>query len=88
MATMNVNLTPELDEFIRSRVESGMYNSASEVVREALRLLVERDQLNATKLAAVREEIQKGVDSGPPTPWSLQEAKASARARSAAKPNG
>jgi antitoxin ParD1/3/4 len=82
---MNVNLTAELEEFIHARVESGMYNSASEVVREALRLLVDREQLNASKLAALRNDIQKGVDSGPALPWSLEQAKTSARSRSAAK---
>ena len=42
---MNVSLTPQLEAMIRQRVESGRYNSASEVVREALRLLEERDRL-------------------------------------------
>ncbi len=36
---MNVSLTPELDEFVNAKVSSGLYNSASEVVREGLRLL-------------------------------------------------
>lgn len=36
---MNVSLTPQLEAMIRRKVESGMYNNASEVVREALRLL-------------------------------------------------
>ena len=37
--TMNVNLTPQLEEMVRRKVASGLYNSASEVIREALRLL-------------------------------------------------
>lgn len=41
---MNVSLTPDLERFVREKVESGLYNSASEVVREALRLLVGRDR--------------------------------------------
>src|SRR5277367_6746005 len=40
---MNVSLTPELEKFVTTKVESGRYNSASEVVREALRLLDEHD---------------------------------------------
>lgn len=40
---MNVSLTPELEQYIRSKVESGLYGNASEVVREALRLLVGRE---------------------------------------------
>lgn len=42
---MNVSLTPQLEAMIRQRVESGSYNNASEVVREALRLLDERDRV-------------------------------------------
>jgi antitoxin ParD1/3/4 len=41
---MNVSITPDLERFVRDKVESGLYNSASEVVREALRLLVAREQ--------------------------------------------
>ena len=40
---MNVSLTPRLEELVRRKVASGLYNNASEVVREALRLLLERD---------------------------------------------
>ncbi len=40
---MNVSLTPRLEEFIRRKVAGGLYNNASEVVRDALRLLVERE---------------------------------------------
>jgi antitoxin ParD1/3/4 len=41
---MNVSLTPELEKFVQEKVESGRYTSASEVVREALRLMEKRDQ--------------------------------------------
>lgn len=41
---MNVSLTPELEKFVQAKVESGRYTSASEVVREALRLMEKRDQ--------------------------------------------
>lgn len=54
---MNVSLTPELDQFVAGKVESGRYNSASEVVREALRLLEERDQARSARLAAFNGEI-------------------------------
>jgi putative addiction module CopG family antidote len=40
---MNVSLTPQLEEFVRRKVESGLYNNASEVIREGLRLMIERD---------------------------------------------
>lgn len=41
---MNVSLTPELEQYIRRKVDSGLYSNASEVVREALRLLVGRER--------------------------------------------
>lgn len=44
---MNVSLTPELEQFIRRKVDSGLYGNASEVVREALRLLLGREVGNA-----------------------------------------
>jgi antitoxin ParD1/3/4 len=54
---MNVSLTPELDNFVAGKVESGRYNSASEVVREALRLLEEHDRARSAQLAAFNQEI-------------------------------
>ena len=55
---MNVSLTPQLEAMIRAKVESGKYNNASEVVREALRLMQERE----TKRERMRAEIQIGLD--------------------------
>ena len=60
---MNISLTPELEHLIDERVKSGLYNSASEVVREALRLLMERDQLKQMKLDELRRQIQIGMDA-------------------------
>jgi antitoxin ParD1/3/4 len=54
---MNVSLTPELEEFVSTKVQSGRYNSASEVVREALRLLEEHDAARASRLAQFNEEL-------------------------------
>ena len=70
---MNVSLTSELEELVRQKVDSGRYRSASEVVREALRLLEERDRLHSMRLEALREEIQKGFDSGPATPLDMED---------------
>ncbi len=56
---MNVSLTPELDQFVVTKVASGRYTSASEVVREALRLLEERDQARSAQLGAFNEELSK-----------------------------
>jgi antitoxin ParD1/3/4 len=54
---MNVSLTPDLESFVAGKVESGRYNSASEVVREALRLLEEHDRARNAQIAAFNEEI-------------------------------
>ena len=48
---MNVNLTPQLEAMVRRKVESGLYNNASEVGREALRLMEERDSLQRLRAA-------------------------------------
>lgn len=53
---MNVSLTPELEQFVDGKVESGLYNNASEVVREGLRLLKESDEIRAKW----REQIERG----------------------------
>jgi len=54
---MNVSLTPELEKFVSAKVESGRYNSASEVVREALRLLEEHDEARTAQLAEFNQEL-------------------------------
>lgn len=58
---MNVSLTPELEALVNEKVLSGDYNSASEVVREALRLLKEEDELRKIRREEVRREVMKGV---------------------------
>ncbi|ADW69400.1 type II toxin-antitoxin system ParD family antitoxin [Granulicella tundricola] len=60
---MNVSLTPELDEFVGAKVASGRYTSASEVVREALRLLEERDLERSSQLAAFNQELKQRLQS-------------------------
>jgi antitoxin ParD1/3/4 len=59
---MNVSLTPELERWVATKVEDGRYKSASEVVREGLRLLQEREEERGARLAALRRDIQLGVD--------------------------
>ena len=82
---MNVNLTPQLEELVRAKVASGMYTSASEVVREALRLMDEQDRLRAVKLDQLREDVRQGMTSGTAQPWNAVEAKSQARARRSRK---
>lgn len=55
---MNVSLTPQLEAMVRQKVESGMYNNASEVVREALRLMDARDRLDRLRAAIAHAEEQ------------------------------
>jgi antitoxin ParD1/3/4 len=55
---MNVSLTPELERFVNEKVESGLCQTASEVVREALRLLKERDHAREQ----LRADVQAGFD--------------------------
>jgi antitoxin ParD1/3/4 len=64
---MNVSLTPELNKFVTGKVESGRYTSASEVVREALRLLEEHDRARTAQIAAFNHELSArltSLDSG------------------------
>ncbi len=81
MSAMNVSLTPELDRFVREAVVGGRYQSSSEVVREALRLLHDRQQRDALKLDLLRAEIQRGIDSGAATPLDMTSIKERARAQ-------
>jgi len=60
MPTRNINLTDHLDEFVEGRVASGAYQNASEVVREGLRLLEQRDRENALRLRRLREAAEIG----------------------------
>jgi antitoxin ParD1/3/4 len=59
---MNISLTPELERLVDERVKSGRYASASEVIREGLRLLEEQEQLKQQRLADVRRKIDRGLD--------------------------
>jgi antitoxin ParD1/3/4 len=59
---MNVSLTPELEKLVASKVESGLYQSASEVIHEGLRLLDDQDRLRELHLGEVRKKIQTDLD--------------------------
>ena len=72
---LNIDLTPQLEKLVRQKVSSGRYNSASEVVREALRLMETQDELRSLKLEELRRDIREGLDSGPARPFSASEMK-------------
>ncbi len=85
---MNVSLTPELDRFVADKVESGRYTSASEVVREALRLLEEEDRVRAARLGVFNRELKRrlaSLDRGefvePEVVWAELERKARQRTK-------
>lgn len=60
---MHVSLTPELEARIKAKVESGLCNNASEVIREALRFMVAHEEwVQEVKIALLRKQIQVGVD--------------------------
>lgn len=59
---MNVSLTPELEKLINDKVASGLYNSASEVVRDGLRLLKERDELRRIQIEELRRDVTLGME--------------------------
>jgi antitoxin ParD1/3/4 len=59
---MNISLTPELDDFVRQQVETGLYQSASEVVRDGLRLLMDREQIRKLRLDELRKKVAIGIE--------------------------
>lgn len=81
--TLNVNLTPHFETMIKQKVASGLYTSASEVVREALRLMEEQDRLRAVKLEQLRQDIREGLSSGDATSFNPEQIKAEGRTRRA-----
>jgi antitoxin ParD1/3/4 len=85
---MNISLTPELEAMIHERVRTGLYHSASEVVRDALRLLQEREQLRAIRLEELRKEIDIAdaeIERGEVAPLDMDAIIAKAKARKAGR---
>jgi antitoxin ParD1/3/4 len=84
-STLNVSITPQLEEWIAEQLASGWYNNASEVVREGLRLLREEQEIRAAKLKDLRAAIEEGMNS-PAASWEGAAAiKRTARQRHAAR---
>lgn len=59
---MNVSLTPELENWVQSKVETGLYGSSSEVVRDALRLLYQFEEEKLRKMDELRSQLQIGLE--------------------------
>ena len=62
MPTMNVSLPQALAEFVEKEVASGNYATASEVVRDGLRMLRAERAVYEEKLAILKREVQRGID--------------------------
>jgi antitoxin ParD1/3/4 len=79
------------ESMIEDLIESGRYSTASEIMRDGLRLVEEREERRRAKLEALRAEIQKGFDSGPAEEIDVGEmievVKARGRQRLAAQKN-
>ena len=88
---MNVSLTPELEEFVSTKVDSGGYASASEVVREALRLLEEHGRARSAQLEAFNQELGhrlSSLDRGEKIEPEAARARIEAKSRSARRKSG
>ncbi|MEH2296458.1 type II toxin-antitoxin system ParD family antitoxin [Nostoc sp.] len=60
---MNISLTPELEQLVKDKVNTGRYHSVTEVMGEALRLLDERDRVREQRLAELKAKIQEGIEA-------------------------
>jgi antitoxin ParD1/3/4 len=79
---MNIALTPDLQEFVDTKIASGLYRSPIEVIGDALRLLQERDHLEKRRWQELRHEIARGLeqlDKGQKAPLNMAEIKHKAR---------
>lgn len=57
---MNISLTPTLEKFVQDKVASGLYNSVSEVIREALRMMASREKISKERITQLNKEIEEG----------------------------
>ncbi len=88
---MNISLTPELEKLVNKKVSSGRYISASEVVREALRLLEDNDKIKALRVTELKRRIAAGVeqlDSGETRAFSSSRIKKAGRRRKSKRKAG
>jgi len=78
---MHVSLTPELETLVKKHVKTGRYHSSSEVVREALRVWEEQEQLRELRRNQLRKDIRAGLESGDATPLDTEDIKKRGRTR-------
>lgn len=70
---MNVNLSDTFEAYIKEQIAAGTYNNASEVVREALRLKMQQDEIHRAKIEALKLAIIEGENSGAMGAWDMNE---------------
>lgn len=81
---MHISLTEKLEDYVKSKVQSGLYNNASEVVREALRLKIAADETDEIKLQRLRDAIEPAwqqAERGEFADYSLEKSLARLRAQ-------
>ncbi len=81
MQKLNVTITDEQKALLNRAVASGRFASASEIVRDGLRLFSEQELLREAKLSALQGLIQEGIDSGPAVPFDMEAIRAEAGRR-------
>ncbi len=59
---MNISLTPALEKFVQDKVATGLYNSVSEVIREALRLFIAQENISQERLMQLTKDIEIGLN--------------------------
>ncbi len=84
---MSITLSQELENQIQEKVTSGQYESANEVIQEAIYLLNEHERFKSERLQELREEIQKGFDSGESTILDMENVIRRGKERIALKQN-
>ncbi|MEN7548423.1 type II toxin-antitoxin system ParD family antitoxin [Rapidithrix thailandica] len=70
---MYVSLSKQCEKFIESMLASGQYHSASEIIREGLQLLEERNKIRDLRFDSLRKEIDQGLQSGKGKAWNADE---------------
>ena len=70
---MNVSLSTTFEAYIQKQLDEGTYNNASEVIREALRLKMQQDEIYHTRLESLRAAITHGEESGDATPFDIHD---------------
>lgn len=76
---MNVSLSSTFEAYIQRQLDEGTYNNASEIIREALRLKMQQDEIYQTRLESLRAAIIQGEESGDATPFDMQDIRQDAK---------